>query len=158
MFTNIRRKINDFVRRNRWKVLLVFIGWSVLVATSAVLNSIKVTTPITTYKPYEPIIDNGQTMPSKWQTVIKNTIDQYIDYCNKKEYEKAYEMIGENARKQVYPTLDEFKTYVDYVFSQKRVYAIQNYSNRDNTYIYRIRIFEDIMATGLTYSETFKYF
>ena len=158
MFTEIRRKFNDFIRRNKWKVILVLIGWSILVAISTVLSNLKVTMPTTTYKPYEPIIENGQTMPSKWQTVIKETIDQYIEYCNNKEYEKAYEMISENARKQIYPKLEDFKAYVDYVFGQKRVYAIQNYSNRDNTYIFRIRIFEDIMATGLTYSTSFKYF
>lgn len=158
MFTDLRLKINNFIRRNKWKIILFFIGWFILIAISTVLGNIKITTPITTYKPYEPIIDNGQTTPSKWHTQIENTIKTYIELCNNKEYEKAYKMISEGARKTVYPKLEDFKAYVDYVFSEKRIFAIQNYSNRDNVYIYRVRIFENIMETGLTFSETFKYF
>ena len=158
MFTDLRIKFNNFIRRNKWKILLFLLGWSILIAISHVLNNIKITEPITTFTPYEPIIDNGQTMPAKWQTTIEDTIKEYIEYCNNKEYEKAYEMISEGARKRVYPTISDFKAYVDYCFQEKKVYSIQNYSNRNNVYIYRVRIFEDIMATGLTYSETFKYF
>lgn len=158
MFTDFRLKFNNFIRRNKWKIIIAIIGWIILISISAVISNIKISMPIISYKPYEPIIDNGQTTPSKWQSTIENTIKEYIDYCNNKEYEKAYEMISPNARKMVYPTLQDFKMYVDYVFSQKRIYSIQNYSNRDNVYIYRVRISEDIMATGLTYTESFKYF
>ena len=158
MFTDLRIRFNNFIRRNKWKIVLFFIGWSILIMISAILSNMKNTTPVTTYKPFEPIIDNGQTTPSKWQTEIEETIEKYVDLCNNKEYEAAYEMINEDARKHVYPNIKDFIAYVDYVFEEKRLFAIQNYSNRNNTYIYRVRIFENIMETGLTYSDTFKYF
>lgn len=158
MLTDLRIKIRNFIKKHKWKIVLIVVAWSAIIAISNILANSKNETPITTYTPYEPIIENGEETPQKWQDDIEKTIDEYIGYCNNKEYEKAYEMISEGCRKNVYPTIEDFKSYVDYVFSQPRVYAIQNYSNRDNVYIYRIRIFEDILATGLTYSENFKYF
>ncbi|MBR6033581.1 MAG: hypothetical protein IKP28_02410 [Clostridia bacterium] len=158
MFTKLRLSIGKFIRENKWKVIVALIVWAVLIAISTVLTNMKVEMPITTYTPFEPIIENGETMPSKWQKTIENMIDEYIEYCNKKEYEKAYDMISESCKEEVYPTLDNFKSYVDYVFSKKRLYSIQNYSNHDGIYIFRIRIFENIMETGLTFSEDFKYF
>lgn len=158
MFIDLRLKIRDFIKRNKWKVLLFFIAWAILITISTILDNWENETPITTYTPYEPIIDNGETTPKKWQDDIEKIIDQYVSYCNQKEYQKAYEMIDESCRKKIYPTIDEFKAYVDYVFNEKKVYTIQNYSNRDNIYIYRIRLFEDILATGLTYSDSLKYF
>ena len=158
MFTDMRIKIRNFVKRNKWKVLLVLIAWSIIIAINAIISNWEDNKPITTYTPYEPIIENGEETPKKWQDNIENIIDEYIGYCNNKEYEKAYEMISENCREYVYPTIEHFKAYVDYVFEYPKVYAIQNYSNRDKVYIYRIRLFEDILATGLTYSENLKYF
>lgn len=158
MFIDLRLKIRNFIRKNKWKVLLFFIGWAILIAISTILTNWKSNTPITTYTPFEPTIENGETTPKKWQDDIEKTIEQYITYCNQKEYQKAYNMISENCRKKVYPSLEDFKAYVDYVFEEKKVYTIQNYSNRDNVYIYRIRLFDDILATGMTYTDTLKYF
>ena len=158
MLTDLRLKIRNFIKKNKWKIVLFFIAWAVLVVVSQMLLNSKNEVPITTYEPYEPIIENGQTTPEKWHNDIEDIIDEYIEHCNKKEYKEAYYMIGENCRKQIYPTLESFMAYVNYVFSQKRLYSIQNFSNQGNVYIYRVRIFEDIMATGLTDSDTFKYF
>lgn len=159
MLTDLRIRIRRFIRENKWKVVLIIIVWIILIGINVMLINFKLgDTLVTSYEPYTPIIDNGQTMPKKWQETIENKIEEYINYCNQKEYEKAYQMISEECRKEVYPTLDDFKAYVDYVFSYKKVYTIQNYSNRDKVYIYRIRLFEDILATGMTFTEDLSYF
>ncbi|MBR6033565.1 MAG: hypothetical protein IKP28_02330 [Clostridia bacterium] len=158
MYTNIRIKLRNFIKEHKWKVILGIIAWAVLFVINQFLANAKIEVPITTYDPYKPIIENGQTTPNKWQEKIENMIDEYINLCNEKEYEKAYNMINEDCRKEVYPSLEDFQAYVDYVFATDKVYSIQNYSNRDNIYIYRVRIFDDILATGLTNDTSFKYF
>lgn len=158
MLTDLRIKIMNFIKRNKWKVVLAIVAWSTLMVISSILANWKNDTPITTYTPYEPIIENGETTPKRWQDDIEETIKQYIEFCNNKEYDKAYEMISEDCRKNIYPSLEDFKSYVNYVFSEPKAYTIQNYSNRDNVYIYRLRLFEDILATGMTYSENLQYF
>ena len=158
MLTDLRLKINNFFRKYKWRIILFIIFWAVLMVLSQILQNTKNETPITTFSMFEPVIENGHTTPQKWEDEIEKTVEEYIGYCNEKEYEKAYNMINEDCKKNVYPTLDSFKGYVDYVFSQKRLYSLKNYSNTEETYLYRLRIFEDIMATGLTYSSAFRYF
>ena len=70
--------------------------------------------------------------------------------------------ISNECRTELYPDIEDFKEYIDSVFDAKKTYSIQNYSNVDDTYIYDVNIFEDILATGLTgkdglsmYSEKF---
>ncbi len=157
-FTDLRIKIRNFIKKHKWKVVVFIVVWSVLISINIILQNLTIDTPITTYTPYEPIIENGETMPKKWQDDIEEYIKQYVEYCNQKDYEKAYEMISQNCRNKIYPNLNEFKAYVDYVFSSPKVYTIQNYSNYERIYIYRVRLFEDILATGMTYSDSLLYF
>ncbi len=159
MLTDIRIKILNFIRKYKFIIVIILVVWAVLIAINFMLTHMQTTlAPETGFTPYEPIIENGEKMPSKWQETIENKIAEYIKYCNQKEYEKAYNLISENAREKIYPTLQDFKTYVDYVFDTPKVYTIQNYSNRGNVYIYRIRIFDDILATGMNGQESFTYF
>ena len=51
--------------------------------------------------------------------------------------------------------IEDFKEYVDNIFAAKKIYNIQNFSNIDNTYIYRVRLLEDILASGTT--DDYKY-
>ena len=43
-----------------------------------------------------------------------------------------------------------FIEYVDSVYTSKKIYHIQNYSNVGNVYIYDVNILDDIMSTGTT--------
>ena len=68
------------------------------------------------------------------------TIKQFIEYCNEGEYELAYNMLSEECKKEVYPSLERFKTvYVDRIFTIKRMHTLKNwYSSRDyDTYFVR---------------------
>ena len=40
--------------------------------------------------------------------------------------------------------------YIDSIFNEKKIYNIQNFSNKDGTYIYTVTFLNDIMASGLT--------
>ena len=127
MFTSFRLKARKFIKNNKWKVILVIIAWTVLIVVNQMFLNQKNEVPVTTYTPFEPIIENGETTPEDMQDPIENKIAEYIQYCNEKEYEKAYYMISEACRKKIYPTIDSFKAYVNYVFSSKRLYTIQNF-------------------------------
>ena len=59
-------------------------------------------------------------------------------------------MLSNEFKSKYCNTLDGFKSYVDELFDEKKIYNIQNYSNVDNVYVYRIRLLEDILATGTT--------
>lgn len=156
-FANVRIKISNFIKKHKNKVIIGLILWIVVIAVNYIFQNLKVEL-INTYEPHKPIFETDETVPKKLQDDIVSLIDEYIGYCNSKEYEKAYNMITPECRKAIYPRIEDFKLYVNYVFKTNKIYNIQNYSNKNKKYIYRVRILDDILLTGLTNESTVKYF
>ncbi len=88
----------------------------------------------------------GQNVSSKQLSTDTNTINNFINYCNQKDLEKAYSMLTEDCRSQIYTTLDTFtKAYYNDVFNgQKKTCTIENWFG--NTY--KVNIYDDMLATG----------
>lgn len=150
-------KLKDFWRKNKAKVIIALLIWAVIIIINYILKNLKPEElPKTTYEPHTAVMDDSK-VPEKLQSPIENLIEQYINYCNNKEYENAYNMLSYDCIDNLYPNIEDFKTYIDGIFDDKKEYYIQNYSNVENTYIYSICIFEDMLATGLTGSEV-KYY
>lgn len=158
-FTSLRIQIRNFMKKHKNKLILILIAWvTILIINDLIGKWLQEDERIITYKPHEPIIQTGETVSNKNQEKIENVISQYIEYCNTKQYEKAYAMIRQDCREVVYPTLESFQAYVDYVFRTPKIYNIQNYSNKNGKYFYRIRILDDILTSGLTGEDSVKYF
>lgn len=159
MLIDFRLKVRDFFRRNKNKVYIILIIWAVIIALNYFLKSIKpIEMPKTTYEPHTSVMDTDSEVPKKLQTPIEQTIDKYINYCNQKDYENAYNMLSEGCKKEMFPDINDFKSYIDGIFNTKKIYNIQNYSNKDDTYIYTVRILDDVLATGLTGEQDLMYF
>ena len=47
----------------------------------------------------------GQNVSSKQLSTDTNTINNFINYCNQKDLEKAYSMLTEDCKSQIYPAL-----------------------------------------------------
>ena len=103
-------------------------------------------------------MDTGETVPQRLEQPINETIDTYFNYCNNKQYEEAYQMVSDDCKRIYFPTLEDFKEYVDIVFDENKIYYLQNFSNYNGTYIYRMRIMEDLMATGLTNKDNLYFY
>lgn len=88
----------------------------------------------------------GQNVSSKQLSTDTNTINNFINYCNQKDLEKAYSMLTEDCKSQIYTTLDTFtKAYYNDVFNgQKKTCTIENWFG--NTY--KVDIYDDMLATG----------
>lgn len=152
--TDLRLKIINFFKKNKKRTILVFlILWFIVIVINYILKNqqVKIPSPATTYKPHVTVLDNTVEVPEKYQKPIENLIDTYFNYCNEKKYEDAYNLISSECKEKNYPTLDQFKGYIDEVFEGKnKIYNIQSYSIIDNKYIYNVRILDDILATGTT--------
>lgn len=158
MFTNLRIKIREFFRKYKYIIILVIIGFAIVITVNEFFKEYKAPViPQTLYNPNKPIISEGEEVPQEEQEPIQKLFDEYISYCNKKEYENAYNMLSTKCKEVVYPTIEDYKRYIDAVFDQKKIYNIQNMSNIDEAYIYRIRYLNDILATGLTEGEEVWY-
>lgn len=101
--------------------------------------------------------NDGEKVPEKLQEPIEKIIDDFINYCNKKEYSSAYELLSEDCKENVFEDdEDEFKKYVDNIFNVEKIYSIQSYSHKNDFYIYNVKILNDILASGLT-DEEFRF-
>lgn len=153
---DFRARIHAFFKKHKKKVIIfALVAWLIIFIINLILKyrTPKVPEPSTTYTPHVPIYseDEEAQVPEKYQKPIEDLVDKYFNYCNNGEYENAYNLITEDCRNKLYPTLDQFKGYVDFVFQgKKKIYNIQNYSIVDNKYVYNIRILDDIMANGTT--------
>lgn len=149
-FIDTRLKIRRFIKKNRKKVIFVIITVAIVIAINYILKNMpEEEIPKTTYEPNVAVMDESE-VPKKWHSEIENRIKTFVDYCNNKEYENAYDMISDDCKDAIYPVIGDFKEYVDKRFQVKRIYSIQNFSNISKQYIYDVNFMSDFMATGST--------
>ena len=150
MLLNFRLKLQDFFKKHKNVIYILFICIVIIIAINTYLGKLKENElPPVTYDPHNPIISGDEIISSKTKTTIENTIDEYIKKCNSKEYSDAYNLISDECKEVKFNNdIELFKKYVDNIFDGNKIYSIQDYSNKDNIYIYQVSIFEDIMATG----------
>lgn len=158
MLLNIKLKIIDFVKKHKNKILIGIIVLIIIISINIYLGNLRESAPPTTsYEPHNPIISGDEVTSEKEKTTIENSIKEYMELCNDKDYESAYNLISEDCRKEKFAdNIENFKKYINYIFDGKKIYSIQNYANKDNVYVYKVTISEDIMATGMNNEDSDK--
>ena len=159
MFLKWRLKIRNFFKKYKRVIFIVLIVWLVIIAINFFLGH-RSETPVlnTTYNPHEVVLTSDTEVPEKLQTPIEDTIDDYINKCNNKDYSGAFELLTTDCKTHVFgDSLDNFTTYASSVFPNKKRYSIQNYSNFGQAYIYNVKLIDDIIATGLT-NQSYAYY
>lgn len=88
----------------------------------------------------------GQKVDSKQLQEVTTVIDNFISYCNNKELQKAYDLLTDDCKKQMYTTLEVFEqAYYNQVFEGKsKTCSVENWINDT----FKVTILEDILATG----------
>lgn len=85
-------------------------------------------------------ISTGKTLQSE-----KDTIQQFLTYCNENEIEKAYKLLSKDCIEELYNNLNEFKeNYYQQKFKNKLNFEINSWD--ENTY--KINMIEDSLSTG----------
>lgn len=76
-------------------------------------------------------------------------IDEFIKYCNNGDVEKAYQLISDDCKKDMFPTLERFiNNYYKSIFDKQKIYNVQSWITSTYGDTYKIRIEEDIMSLG----------
>lgn len=145
-------RIINFWKKHKKKIFIIIIIWLIIIVINQILKHRKPAEekPSTTYTPHITVMGDGdEKVPEQYQKPIEDYVEKYFNYCNNGEYEKAYELISDECKKNYFPTLEGFTTYVNKIFQgKKKIYNIQGYSIVDNKYTYNIRILDDILANG----------
>lgn len=83
-----------------------------------------------------------------------DVIKQFVEYCNNKDIEKAYALLSQDCKDEMYKTQEVFENnYVKEIFTENRAYDVQAWSGANNAVIYKVKYLNDIMATGVADDE-----
>lgn len=94
------------------------------------------------------VISDDQ-IEEKYKESIANTIKEFINSCNENQVEKAYNMLSEECKEVLYPSIETFEEeYIKKVFASRRTYKIQSWITNKNKYIYRVELIEDMLSSG----------
>ena len=144
--------VRNFFKKYGKVILIVFTIWIALFLFNKYLkNKPKELKATTSYNPNSPIMDGGKQIPKNEVDKFNSTIEEYFNYCNSKEYEKAMNMLTDECKSGVFNnSIKAFQEYIDEIYTKNKIYHLQNYSNIKNIYIYDMTILDDIVATGPT--------
>lgn len=153
-------RIRQYLSKNTYKILFGVIGIILLLLILKNMSDIvrkqeedkktQVETQQNTsnvYKPQETVI-SGANIAKEQQEKNSNIINTFVEYCNNGEIEKAYNLLTEECKQQMYPTINSFKeNYVHKKFKTRKQVDMQSYYN-DRVNTYKVRLVEDILSTG----------
>lgn len=149
LYTNIRLIIGRYLRENMLKIIIILV--LILFGTSIynmILNYNTEVRPIVTKDIETPVISN-QKFPSKIQEEGLKKINQFLNYVKEDKIDLAAEMLTEDAKYYSFKNKKEVIGYIIEVYKGKK-YDIKPYAKVGNDYIYQVKVFEDILETGLT--------
>lgn len=154
MNVDFKLKVRHFFKKYRKILILIFIVWIFIFIFNMYLQKMKTTqAPSTTYEPNMAVLNSSVKVPDKVADSFEEFIDEYVQACNTRNYKDAYNLVSEDCKKNYFNNdYDNFVEYVSNKFNAKKCYAIQNYSNYNDKYIYSVKLFDDFLATGLTNS------
>ncbi|MBQ9659454.1 MAG: hypothetical protein IJV31_11975 [Clostridia bacterium] len=98
----------------------------------------------------------GREISSESLNTAKDTIDKFINYCNNGETQNAYDILTDECKELMYPTLNVFyNNYCKNLFEEKKQCAISNWTGN----VYKVIIAPDALASGVinTQKETTDY-
>lgn len=161
---NIRRFINQN-KKLIWRIIIIIVF--VLFAIKS-LNSyyeadeekrkIEANESATNNQKDEEIVFSEQDY-SVENDSIEKTMASFVNYCNKKEVTKAYEMLTDECKKAMFPTVEDFeKIYINNVYKVERQYELTKWSTDGSLSTYIVKLYGNILATGNTDESTEEYY
>lgn len=111
------------------------------------LNTTENTKNNVSYAPSQSIISNTKISKKSAEENI-NLIEKFIEYCNNNQVEEAYNLLSNDCKKEIFPTIEDFyKNYHQNIFTEQKSYDAEMWGIY-NGVTYKIRILKDIMASG----------
>lgn len=89
---------------------------------------------------------------------VEITMASFVNYCNTRELVNAYEMLTDECKKAMFPTIEDFeRIYINNIYNVKRNYDLARWSTEGNKITYLVTLYEDMLATGGNSKPTQEY-
>ncbi len=153
-------KIIRWYNRNRKTFWLIVVISIIVISIPRALNqyaknkkneeSSSISNNTTTYNNEKYSIISQKNIENKESTENLTIIDEFVEYCNSENPEKAYGLITDECKEKLYPTLNDFiNKYYNTMFETKKTYSTQLWLNNGIYYTYIVNFKEDILASGV---------
>lgn len=129
--------VNYFVSERNEKRISLYSNQTQNTTTNSTYNTVTVDEEYSTV--------TGDTLSSTQQEQIE-VIDVFIEYCNESDIESAYQLLTDECKEEMYPSLEDFQeSYYQQIFgdASKNV-SVENWVNN----IYKVNFNEDFLSTG----------
>lgn len=158
----IRRWFSNFIRKNKGKLIdlgkkIMIVAMVVLIATIMLsfmetISSDEEKDSTEVYRPTETIV-KGSDISEEQYTKDSNIVSKFLDFCNNSQLEEAYNLLSNDCKKELYPTIEYFKDYYhNVIFNETRECTMQSWISTKEYTVYKVRYPNNMMSTG-TYNE-----
>jgi len=95
----------------------------------------------------QTIINKQENASIDVVNAAEKVIKEFVKYCNENQIDKAYDMISENCKKAIFPTINDFKiNYKDIIFQNSRIVKIEESMYGDD--VFKVTYSNDILSSG----------
>ena len=81
---------------------------------------------------------------------LGGTLDSFLQSCINGNYEQAYNLLSNDCKEVLYPSLDLFVQQYCSKYAGNKQYSFQSWTSQ-NSYIYYVKIFDNMLLTGKNY-------
>lgn len=151
-------KITRWYNQNKRIIWITILTIMTVIFLIQVLNSYYKNNPkkssstnmsTTTYNTNNYSIVTQEKIQENVASESDDLIEEFFNYCNNGEIEKAYNLLSTDCKEELYSTVDEFRTkYYNKIFTEKKSYDSTLWINTNEANTYRIQIMSDLLATG----------
>lgn len=145
-------KASGFFNKHKLKIFIFTVIVIFILLLNTFLGMYKSNEPITTKEPFALVLQPETKIPAKLFVESESFITKFSKNCSEGKYEEAYEVLSDDCKNIVFGDVKEFTKYAQTNFPKDSRYEVIPYSKVGSTYVYQVKVFEDFLATGLTYS------
>ncbi len=152
----VLRRLYNQNRKSIWTVIVFIIFLLILINTignilknqpdNKNLNSSN--SLVTTIYDVNYSVVSGDKISEKTSKETNTIIDNFIKYCNEGNTQEAYNLLTDDCKEELFPTLEIFiNNYYNNIFTTYKIYNLQSWITSGNSYTYKVRILNDILST-----------
>ncbi len=151
-------KLKRYWNQNRRKIIIFISAIVFIIALTQALNNL-LSQRRQTYTSREDRIENkqpnqslitGEKVPQQITVQNNNIIKQFVNYCNDKQIQNAYNLLSDDCKEEFYNDINTFiDNYYNKIFSTQKTYKIELWLKGTSGYTYQVQYYEDnLLATG----------
>ena len=153
-------KLWKYYNQNRikvWSIILaIILGFALIKTLNINLKNKKVedketTSNVVSYNNESKSMVNGGSVSNKYSEDLGKFINQFFTHCIEHDPYTAYSMLSNDTKQLFYPTEELFeRNYYQSKFTEDKQFSFQSWSSSNNIFIYQVKIFDNMLATGKT--------